>query len=326
MEQRLHITKFFCAAFLLLFFFSTSFAQETISIEASKDNTLYEQGEGATSNGVGAELFTGNIDRGTNALRRALIQFDLSEIPAGATIESATLNVFVSKVPPGAGADPSTLHKITTDWGEGTSNAGTDGGKGTFTTDNDATWIHTFSPGSTWTTAGGDFVADESASTDLGGVGAYSYSSEGMVADVQAWLDDAETNFGWMIRGNEGVRMTARKLVSRESGIADRRPTLVVTYTGGTATNIEDIQTVSLRVFPNPSVDGKIRVEADGLNVGTVSMSVINLVGQQLVNQEVSVLGGRIGEDLDLSKWGSGIYFIHFKTESGTRTQKVIVR
>ncbi|MEM7513918.1 MAG: DNRLRE domain-containing protein [Bacteroidota bacterium] len=326
MEQRLHIPKFFCATFLLLFFFSTSFAQQSISIEASKDNTLYEQGEGATSNGVGTELFTGNIDRATNALRRALIQFDLSQIPAGATIESATLNIFVSKIPPGAGATPSTLHKITSDWGEGTSNAGTDGGKGTFTTDNDATWIHTFSPGSTWTTPGGDFEATASANTELDGVGAYSYSGEGMVADVQAWLDDADSNFGWMIRGNEGVRLTARKLVSRESAIAERRPTLVVTYTGGTSTNIDDVQTVSLRVFPNPSIDGKIRVEADGLTVGTVSMSVINLVGQQLINQEVSVLGGRIGEDIDLSNWGSGIYFIHFKTESGTRTQKVIVR
>ncbi|MEM7513919.1 MAG: T9SS type A sorting domain-containing protein, partial [Bacteroidota bacterium] len=68
------------------------------------------------------------------------------------------------------------------------------------------------------------------------------------------------------------------------------------------------------------------RLEAEGLVVGTVDLQVINLVGQNLIRKELNVLVGRIQQDINLSSWGAGIYFIHLRTESGTRTQKVIVK
>ncbi|MEM7514256.1 MAG: DNRLRE domain-containing protein [Bacteroidota bacterium] len=326
MKQNLPTLKYFFFLLFICICASPVLSQETVSIEASKDNTLYESGSGSASNGVGAELFVGRTNQANNRLRRALVQFDLSSIPAGATIESATLNVFVGRSAPGSGNQASTLHKLTSDWGEGTSNGGSLAGQGTSATENDATWVHAFSPATTWATAGGDFESSPSASTDLGSVGAYSYTSEDMAADVQSWLDDADANFGWMIRGNETVNRTAKLLISRESSNADRRPTLVVTYTGGNATNIEDVESVSLRIFPNPSLDGNVRLEAEGLVVGTVDLQVINLVGQNLIRKELNVLGGRIQQDINLSSWGAGIYFIHLRTESGTRTQKVIVK
>lgn len=324
MKQTLPINRYFVGIFtLLLFSVSFSFAQETISIVADRDNSLYES-VGTISNGSGAELFIGRIDRNTNFLRRALVHFDLSEIPEGATIETATLNVFVSRSAPGSGSQISTLHLMTSDWGEGGSDAGVNGGKGTIAQENDATWIHQFSPNTNWTNAGGDFVLAQSANTSISGVGSYSYANATMAEEVQNWLDMPETNFGWIILGNEGERKTAKKLESREAANVDRRPTLVITYS--VATNIEDVQAVNLRVFPNPSTDGKLNIEATGLSVGSIDMRVINLVGMQLIRQEVKVSAGRLEENIDLSNWGSGIYFIHFRTESGTRTQKIVVR
>ena len=54
--------------------------------------TIYEDMNGALSNGSGAFLFAGvNGSIGGNRIMRALIAFDLSSIPAGSTIDSVSL-------------------------------------------------------------------------------------------------------------------------------------------------------------------------------------------------------------------------------------------
>jgi len=302
-----------------------AFAQDTLSIIADRDNSLYESSSGGTSNGSGGELFIGRIDRASDFLRRALIHFDLSAIPAGATIDSVSLSLFVSRSAPGSGNQPASLHKITSDWGEGTSNAGTNGGLGDEAASDDATWIHSFSPSSNWNNAGGDFEATATVNTTLGLVGAYTVSGGTMVDDVQAWVDDSTINFGWMIRGNENMRKSAKKLDSREGNFEERKPTLTIIYTDN-ATNIEDLEAVSLKVYPNPSVDGKVKIEIEGLTVNSLSLSIVNIIGKKLFDQEVSVLGGRIEKNMDMSDWGPGLYFLQFRTESGTRTHKIVLK
>jgi hypothetical protein len=51
-----------------------------------------------------------------------------------------------------------------------------------------------------------------------------------MVADVQSWLDDPEGNYGWLLKGNEEDRATARRFGSRESENPEARPRLTVEY------------------------------------------------------------------------------------------------
>ena len=80
-------------------------------------------------------------------------------------------------------------------------------GKGDDSEPNDATWIHTFYPGSFWTTPGGDFDATASGSTSVDGEGSYSWGSTAqMVADVQGWLDTPANNHGWILIGPEDVQ------------------------------------------------------------------------------------------------------------------------
>ena len=209
-------------------------AAVTVTIPASQDNTLYENATGATSNGVGEYVFTGRTKDGL--VRRGVMRFDVAaNVPAGATITGVSLQLHVSRVANSTFRFTS-LHRLTSSWGEGTSNAGQNEGQGGPSATNDATWIHRFFPATTWAVSGGDFNATASASLGITGNGTYTWTSPAMVLDVQAWLDIPADNFGWLIRGDESVVETAKRLDSRENGQAASRPALVVDYTQGSGT------------------------------------------------------------------------------------------
>src|SRR5439155_6942286 len=64
----------------------------TVTLGASKDNTMFQSTTGDISNGAGPHLFIGTNDQGNE--RRALVAFDLAgAIPAGSTINAATLTL-----------------------------------------------------------------------------------------------------------------------------------------------------------------------------------------------------------------------------------------
>ena len=200
----------------------------SVTMTTTKDNTLYEDAAGAKSNGAGSYFFTGNTKDGFH--RRAVIAFDLSAVPAGSTITGVTLTLRASRVAQNVGETVS-LRRLLANWGEGTSNADQQEGAGAASTPGDATWIHTFYNTAFWSTAGGDFSSAASAATTVGGTGQYSWSSAGMVADVQAWLDNPATNFGWIVMGNEGTAETAKRFDSKENTTVANRPSLTITYT-----------------------------------------------------------------------------------------------
>src|SRR6266849_8165636 len=93
---------------------------ETVQLAPSKDTTLYEDDFGITSDGQGQYFFAGRTNGGL--IRRGLIAFDIvCNIPPGATIESVTLTLHVSRaIGPEIEVD---LHAARVDWGEGASMA-----------------------------------------------------------------------------------------------------------------------------------------------------------------------------------------------------------
>lgn len=205
---------------------------DQVDIVATRDNTLFESGTGALSNGAGVHFFAGKTNGG--AIRRGLIYFDVAaNVPAGSAITGATLKLTLSKSSV-AGSETVSIHKALADWGEGASDAvpPNDGGGSTALT-GDATWIHRFSTTSTWTTAGGDFESTASAGTTVGTtLTAYTWASTSQtVADVQGWLNAPATNFGWVVKGNEAANGTAKQFDAREDTTPANRPTLTVDYT-----------------------------------------------------------------------------------------------
>jgi len=200
-----------------------------INLTPSKDNTLYEydSAEGDHSNGAGFHFFAG--ENGMGELRRGVVAFGVGgTIPAGSTITGVSLSMNMSMTP--AGAETIELHKLLADWGEGTSHAPNGEGDGAPATPNDATWRHRFFDSIFWTAQGGDFSATVSASQSVGTTGQYTWSSAQMVADVQSWVDNPSSNFGWLVLGNETAIATAKRFDTRESASP---PVLTIEYTPG---------------------------------------------------------------------------------------------
>lgn len=175
--------------------------------------------EANRASGAGAHLFIGAIASGDP--RRALIRFDLTDIPPGSTITAASLRVFVDRSAIGSSPDDTaTAHRLLAAWGEGTSNSG-GSGAGDVARPGDATWTERFfaaNPQQSWATPGGDF-ATGGAAIPLTTTGSFVWSNPPeMIADVQAWVNDPSSNHGWLIRGNEVSSQNAKRLISREGG------------------------------------------------------------------------------------------------------------
>lgn len=204
----------------------------TVTLAPSKDNTLYQTVDGSISNGAGSQLFAGAT--GSRDLRRALLAFNItSQIPQGSQVTRVVLTLNVSASI--AGAQPMSLHRVTTDWGEGASTAfvgfswGAGGGRGAPAMAGDATWIHTFFPDRRWTKPGGDFDATPDATTTTAAF-QYTWESPAMIARVQQWLDQPSTNFGWIVIGTEPAVRTAKRFNSREAAQQQTAPALMIEY------------------------------------------------------------------------------------------------
>src|SRR5262249_51191516 len=157
-----------------------------ISINPSKDNTLYQyvSAQGDLSNGAGFHFFAGV--NAVGEIRRGVLAFDIAgHIPPGSTITGVSLSLNMSMTNSDT-ARTIELHKLLADWGEGTSHAGGGEGGGAPATPGDATWRHRFYDTIFWTMQGGDFSATVSASQSVGPVGQYTWSATQMVADVQS--------------------------------------------------------------------------------------------------------------------------------------------
>lgn len=221
--MRLSVPAALAAAALTL----ASAGADIRTFEPSHDNTLFESGTGNLSNGAGPNMFAGRNSQGS--LRRALVRFDLSDIPDGAIVTSVSLTMFASQTQ--GGATDVGLHRVLQQWGEAGSSS--NGGGGAPAEAGDATWLHTFYDSSLWTTPGGDFVATPSAAQSATDPGFYTWASTPeLVADVQQWIgvDGAAESFGWAILGLETSNGTAKRFDTHEHATIANRPVLTVEY------------------------------------------------------------------------------------------------
>ena len=231
--------RLFIPAILILFFLPAPVkAQLAMSFNAAADNSIYQELPG-NSNGSGYHLFAGNT--GSARARRALIKFNISiPVPLGnysIVITSAMLTLHMNKTR--SGSTNIGLYAVVSPWGEGASNAGGVGGQegtGTAAMVQDATWTCGLADGAggcglSWSSPGGDYNATPSAITSVGpAIASYNWTSTNLAADVQAWVDNPASNFGWIILGDEANPTTADRFSSRENLTAADRPVLSLTY------------------------------------------------------------------------------------------------
>ncbi len=179
-------------------------------------------------------MFVGVVGpTGGNTERRALIAFDISgAIPTGSVITVATLTMQMTQTT--SGPLPVDLHRLLADWGEADSDAPRGEGGGATAKDGDATWTHRFRGGEAWSTIGGDFASVSSSNVRVSGERAYTWeSTTSMVADVQAWLDNPSSNFGWILVGADVIGSSAKRFASRDSSSMTEHPALTIEFAPG---------------------------------------------------------------------------------------------
>jgi hypothetical protein len=187
-------------------------------IPPARDNTLHEDSSGKLSNGAGQHFFAGRTNQAEGSIRRAVVYFDIYSVWPPSVFEMfyyPQLRLHVSK---DAGIPSQvSLHRLLSDWGEGTSDAPDDEGAGALSTVGDATWLHTFYDAQYWGTPGGDFVPAPSATLMISDTGFYTFDhTPQMEADLQYWYCHPDSNFGWILIGDELTAGTAKRFDSRE--------------------------------------------------------------------------------------------------------------
>jgi spore coat protein A len=193
---------------------------DQVTLSPVKDTTIYE-GSDPVADGRGYHLFAGFTADHTE--RRALLAFDVTRsLPPGATVRSATLGLTLTRTQPST-SDVS-IHRLLAAWGEGSSRASGNEGGGAPASEGDATWACSAWPADAWNSPGGDFEPSLSATLTVAGTGAYQWTSADLARDVQSFLDQPDTNNGWILVGTG----TAKRFDSRESG--GTGPTLDVVF------------------------------------------------------------------------------------------------
>jgi hypothetical protein len=120
------------------------------------------------------------------------------------------------------------LHRALDEWGEGASNAPSGEGGGAPSQPGDATWLHTSFATGFWASAGGDFSPGPSASTGVGGVGVYAWSSAQLAGDVADFLASPADDHGWVVIGNEAA--LAKRFDGRTNPVTGQRPQLTIDF------------------------------------------------------------------------------------------------
>ena len=257
---------------------------DTLTAVSAADGTLIQPNDGGQySLGAAYNFYCGRTGtNGGGTLRRGLLRFDLTSIPVGSTVTSVSLRLYMSQT--SGGASDCRLHRVQQAWGEGASFAF--GGGGTLPEANDVTWTHRIWPTAQWSVPGGVYSPAASATRSVNGVGTYTWASTpALVADVQGWVNDRASNFGWALVGDEVTLNSAKKFEARESGTPAYRPALIVNYVPAAA------------IPGDVNGDGKV----NGADIGVLLSAWGATSGASDINRDGIVNGADLG--VLLSNW-----------------------
>ena len=171
--------------------------------------TVYEN-QTDNNGGGDSQVCIGNI---ATDVRRAFVRYTLPAIAAGSTVYRVVWAILQDQVSdPGPGPLAATLQvrRVTSAWVEGTGSGGgsgpCDGGENVAGVD----WA------TQPTVAAADSAAAALSADDQVNVvidTGFDTGNDGLIADVQAWVDNGATNFGWRLAVvEEGTADNARAL------------------------------------------------------------------------------------------------------------------
>jgi hypothetical protein len=242
---------------------------------------------------------------------RSLIQFDLSSIPAGATINFARLSLWNNPTSLEGGdfsgfftPNASKIQRITQPWDEHTV---------TWNNQPTATKLHQASLHHT-TSSHQDFLHIN------------------VTALVQDMIDHPATSFGFRLRLKKEEE--SRKLIfaSSDNPDASIRPKLVVTYTpmsprvsSETLPSIASSASLkSFKIVPNPARD-EVKLWIENAEKDVAQITVYDINKRKVFTDMQQLVTGSNQFQLNAVGWRKGIYIVSIKTSKEVITQKLIV-
>ena len=88
----------------------------------------------------------------------------------------------------------------------------------------------------------------------------------------------------------------------------------------------EPVLVGSFRVYPNPVVQNVVRVEADLIKaIAEGQLSILGPTGQVMRQIGLKINGVQVNEQIDLSQFSAGLYFVRLQIGDSVLTQKIVV-
>ena len=224
-----------------------------------------------TNHGAEAQMKLGTD---TVSIWRPLVRFDLSDVPASATVSSASLSLWHPDSP--STALTVKAHRLTGNWDSG-AGSGTCSGDG-------ATWYE--STGAVrWKTDGGDVDPLVAASGSIASGAAAGWSSFTLTSLVQDWVSGGKPNDGVLLKLDDETRVAGKAVSFYTSDFTiapTLRPKLAVTYTDGSQATAPTVAvskpkagelvrgtvTITAGAFDDRRVDS-VQFFVDGNSLGT---------------------------------------------------------
>ena len=118
----------------------------------------------------------------------------------------------------------------------------------------------------------------------------------------------------WRIRGACGSNGTSWATIFTQP----------VTYTLGGARLASEVVS-QLDVYPNPSRD-IFNVTFTSEEAQTISVKVVNMIGEEIYSEELTDFVGQYNQDIDLRMYSKGVYFFKIESEAFRYNEKLILQ
>ncbi|HOH84527.1 MAG TPA: T9SS type A sorting domain-containing protein, partial [Bacteroidales bacterium] len=81
----------------------------------------------------------------------------------------------------------------------------------------------------------------------------------------------------------------------------------------------------NVSIYPNPSTNGHVNVAIPMTSDNTINLSVVNMVGQEIFADVLSLKAGNNLYTLNLRDKENGIYFVKLQSSDNTISRKIIL-
>jgi hypothetical protein len=235
---------------------------------------------------------------GTGVDVRGLIDFDFSSIPAGVTINSASLSLYSYDSPANgthltlSGSNESVLSRVTAFWDE---------------------YSVTWSSQPSTTTQNQVFLP---ASTDS----IQDYLNINVTNLVQDMINDPNNSHGFLLK--LATEEYYRRMIFASSDNPDPKlhPKLEICYSKSSSISERSNANMGLNIFPNPT-SGYITVDVSSISSKLSSIEIISSTGQ-IIERTTNIESAVV---IDLSDYSKGIYFVKATSEDFISTKKIII-